>query len=82
MSAIESGEGVDWATGEALAFGTLLTEGHPVRLSGQDCRRGSSLSVRATNRNARPVIGPGLEANTGTAFKRTPSAERMRNRGA
>ncbi len=39
--AIESGEGIDWATGEALAFGTLLIEGAPVRLSGQDCRRGT-----------------------------------------
>ncbi|MBF0193943.1 MAG: 2-oxoglutarate dehydrogenase E1 component [Magnetococcales bacterium] len=36
-----SGEGIDWATGEALAFGTLLKEGHPVRLSGQDCGRGT-----------------------------------------
>jgi 2-oxoglutarate dehydrogenase E1 component len=39
--AIESGEGIDWATGEALAFCTLLEEGHPVRLSGQDCERGT-----------------------------------------
>ena len=38
---IESGEGIDWATGEALAFGSLLLEGHPVRLSGQDCERGT-----------------------------------------
>jgi 2-oxoglutarate dehydrogenase E1 component len=37
----ESGEGIDWATAEALAFGTLLLEGHPVRLSGQDCNRGT-----------------------------------------
>ncbi|ABK44895.1 2-oxoglutarate dehydrogenase E1 component [Magnetococcus marinus MC-1] len=37
----ESGEGFDWATGEALAFGTLLVEGIPVRLSGQDCGRGT-----------------------------------------
>jgi 2-oxoglutarate dehydrogenase E1 component len=36
-----SGEGVDWATAEALAFGTLLREGHPVRLSGQDSARGT-----------------------------------------
>ena len=35
------GEGIDWATAEALAFGTLLLEGHPVRLSGQDCERGT-----------------------------------------
>jgi 2-oxoglutarate dehydrogenase E1 component len=38
---IETGEGVDWATAEALAFGTLLCEGVPVRLSGQDCGRGT-----------------------------------------
>jgi len=37
----ESKEGVDWATAEALAFGTLLREGHPVRLSGQDSGRGT-----------------------------------------
>lgn len=35
------GEGFDWAMGEALAFGSLLMEGHPVRLSGQDCERGT-----------------------------------------
>jgi 2-oxoglutarate dehydrogenase E1 component len=38
---IETGEGIDWATGEALAFGTLLDEGYPVRLSGQDTSRGT-----------------------------------------
>ena len=38
---IETGEGIDWATAEALAFGTLLVEGFPVRLSGQDCTRGT-----------------------------------------
>ncbi|KUR70302.1 2-oxoglutarate dehydrogenase subunit E1 [Novosphingobium fuchskuhlense] len=35
------GEGFDWATGEALAFGSLLTEGFNVRLSGQDSGRGT-----------------------------------------
>jgi 2-oxoglutarate dehydrogenase E1 component len=39
--AIESGQGLDWATGEALAFCTLLEEGHHVRLSGQDSERGT-----------------------------------------
>ena len=38
---IETGEGIDWATAEALAFGSLVDEGHPVRLSGQDCERGT-----------------------------------------
>ena len=37
----ETGEGLDWATAEALAFGTLAAEGIPVRLSGQDCGRGT-----------------------------------------
>jgi 2-oxoglutarate dehydrogenase E1 component len=41
LAAIESGEGLDWATGEALAFGTLVDQGHPVRLSGQDVERGT-----------------------------------------
>ena len=38
---IRSGEGIDWATAEALAFGSLMVEGTPVRLSGQDCGRGT-----------------------------------------
>ncbi len=38
---MDSGEGFDWGHGEALAFGTLLSEGLGVRLSGQDCRRGT-----------------------------------------
>ncbi|MEP6067647.1 MAG: 2-oxoglutarate dehydrogenase E1 component [Paracoccaceae bacterium] len=37
----ETGEGFDWATAEALAFGSLLTEGYGVRLSGQDSTRGT-----------------------------------------
>ena len=39
--AIETGEGIDWSTAEHLAFGSLLLEGHPVRLSGQDSCRGT-----------------------------------------
>jgi 2-oxoglutarate dehydrogenase E1 component len=41
QKAITTGEGIDWATAEALAFGTLLAEGTPVRLSGQDVGRGT-----------------------------------------
>lgn len=37
----KSGENFDWATGEALAFGALLSEGYGVRLSGQDSGRGT-----------------------------------------
>jgi 2-oxoglutarate dehydrogenase E1 component len=36
-----NGAGFDWATGEALAFGSLLSEGFAVRLSGQDSGRGT-----------------------------------------
>lgn len=38
---IETGEGLDWAMGEALAFGSLCVEGTKIRLSGQDCERGT-----------------------------------------
>jgi 2-oxoglutarate dehydrogenase E1 component len=40
-NAIESGAGIDWATAEALAFGSLLNEGRGIRLSGQDSERGT-----------------------------------------
>jgi 2-oxoglutarate dehydrogenase E1 component len=39
--AIDNGVGIDWATGEALAFCTLMQEGRHVRLSGQDSERGT-----------------------------------------
>ena len=38
---IETGEGIDWAMAEAMAFASLLREGYPVRLSGQDVERGT-----------------------------------------
>ncbi|MFZ4809674.1 MAG: 2-oxoglutarate dehydrogenase E1 component, partial [Hyphomicrobiaceae bacterium] len=38
---VETGDGIDWAMAEHLAFGTLLKEGFPVRLSGQDVERGT-----------------------------------------
>ncbi|KAG3075433.1 hypothetical protein JG687_00003394 [Phytophthora cactorum] len=46
MLQVEDGENpedvrVDWATAEAMAFGTLMQDGHSVRLAGQDCRRGT-----------------------------------------
>ena len=40
-TALSEGKGIDWATAEQLAFGTLLLEGNPVRLSGQDSCRGT-----------------------------------------
>lgn len=41
MEALENGGPIDWAFAESLAFGSLLMEGNQVRLSGQDCRRGT-----------------------------------------
>jgi len=41
LEVIEKGEEIDWASAEMLAFASLVTEGIPVRLSGQDSRRGT-----------------------------------------
>jgi len=41
LKAFEENTGIDWGMGEALAFGSLLMDGTPVRLSGQDCERGT-----------------------------------------
>jgi 2-oxoglutarate dehydrogenase E1 component len=38
---IDDGQGIDWATAESMAYGTLLVEGYRVRLSGQDSERGT-----------------------------------------
>lgn len=38
---VETGEGIDWSTGEALAYGTLMLEGNDVRVSGEDVARGT-----------------------------------------
>ena len=53
---LDAGEGLDWATCEALAFGTLLCEGNDVRLSGQDSCRGTfsqrhAVFIDQTNEN-------------------------------
>ncbi|RAU23935.1 2-oxoglutarate dehydrogenase E1 component [Paramagnetospirillum kuznetsovii] len=57
---VDSGEGIDWATAEALAFGTLLVEGNYVRLSGQDCGRGtfSQRHCRLTDQENESRIEP------------------------
>ena len=41
LKRVEKKENIDWANAEALAFGSLLTEGIPIRLSGQDSGRGT-----------------------------------------
>ncbi len=56
QTAFDSGIGIDWSTGEALAFGTLLLEGARVRLSGEDCQRGTfsqrhAVLIDQTNQN-------------------------------
>ena len=51
MKAIEGGKTIDWSTAESLAFGTLLTEGFSVRLSGQDSGRGTFSQRHAVLRN-------------------------------
>jgi 2-oxoglutarate dehydrogenase E1 component len=62
---------VDWATGEALAFGTLLLEGVSVRLSGQDVGRGTFSQRHAIlydHRNAREFVPLQLMAAGGASF--------------
>ena len=46
-AAMASEGGIDWAMGELFAFGSLLLEGKPVRLSGQDSRRGTFVQRHA-----------------------------------
>lgn len=41
VEAVRAGEGIEWGVAEALAFGSLIHNGIGVRLSGQDCRRGT-----------------------------------------
>ena len=48
---IEDGKTIDWSTAESLAFGTLITEGFSVRLSGQDSGRGTFSQRHAVLRN-------------------------------
>ena len=50
-SAISNGKGIDWSSAEALAFGSLLEEGYPVRLAGQDSGRGTFSQRHSVLRN-------------------------------
>ncbi|KAF8069209.1 dehydrogenase E1 and transketolase domain-containing protein 1 [Lyophyllum atratum] len=60
LKSIESGSGVDWATAEALAFGSLMLEGNDVRISGQDVGRGtfSQRHAMLVNQKTEGVIVP------------------------
>jgi 2-oxoglutarate dehydrogenase E1 component len=48
---VRDGQGIDWSTAEALAFGSLLEEGYPVRLVGQDSGRGTFSQRHSVLRN-------------------------------
>ncbi len=48
---VKKGSGIDWSTAESLAFGTLLEEGYPVRLVGQDSGRGTFSQRHSVLRN-------------------------------
>ena len=48
---VSKGKGIDWSTAEALAFGSLLEEGYPVRLVGQDSGRGTFSQRHSVLRN-------------------------------
>jgi 2-oxoglutarate dehydrogenase E1 component len=41
VETVEAGKDIEWGVAEALAFGSLIEQGVPIRLSGQDCRRGT-----------------------------------------
>ena len=48
---VKNGTGIDWSTAEALAFGSLVEEGYPVRLVGQDSGRGTFSQRHSVLRN-------------------------------
>jgi len=69
---LEGGGAVDWATAESLAWGTLLLEGIPVRLSGQDVGRGTFSQRHAIlydAQSAKEYVALNTIAPTGTRFE-------------
>ncbi|KAJ7259573.1 dehydrogenase E1 and transketolase domain-containing protein 1 [Mycena haematopus] len=64
LASLDSGIGLDWATAEALAFGSLMQEGFDVRISGQDVGRGtfSQRHQQLVNQKTERVIVPLNEA--------------------
>lgn len=71
LKSIETGEGIDWATAESLAFGTLLLEGNHVRLTGQDVQRGTFSHRHAVIRNQ--LTGRGYTPLNNLASKVCPT---------
>ncbi|KAJ7781815.1 thiamine diphosphate-binding protein [Mycena maculata] len=70
LASIDSGVGLDWATAEALAFGSLMREGYDVRISGQDVGRGtfSQRHTMLVNQKTEGVVVPlndALDSATG-----------------
>ncbi|WP_027713992.1 2-oxoglutarate dehydrogenase E1 component [Desulfuromonas sp. TF] len=69
---IESGEKIDWAAAEALAFASLLREGVSIRLSGQDSRRGTFNQRHSTLydvETGEPFVPLAAAAREGAAFR-------------
>ncbi|KAG9310005.1 thiamine diphosphate-binding protein [Chiua virens] len=60
LASLDKGEGVDWATAEAMAFGTLMLDGCDVRIAGQDVGRGtfSQRHAMLVDQNTEGVIVP------------------------
>ena len=89
---IDSGEGIDWSTAEALAFGSILLDGNPIRLSGQDSRTRHLLAapfgaLRPERRDplhpAQQSLGrrrPATRSSTRCCRKRRCSASNMATR--
>ena len=73
-AAIEAGEGIDWATAEALAIGSLCAEGTHVRMSGQDSGRGTFSQRHAVLVDRRPKNATSRSTMSGPDKRRSRSS--------
>lgn len=73
VETLEAGKGIDWGFAEGLAFGSLVLDGHSVRLSGQDCGRGTfsqrHLAISNTAEAARYTPFSKLQSKDGSRFE-------------